>query len=161
MAFTGPDIRRFMDKVHTSEGCHLWTAGKTAAGYGQFRYGGRALYSHRVAYTLTHGEIPAGAVVCHSCDTPACVNPAHLFLGTEQDNKDDMVRKDRVQHGMRHWNRRLAPPDVEAIRAEYSRGGISQSALARRYGVDPSVVSRIMTGDAWRRVTSGGGHVHV
>lgn len=89
------DAERFWPSVQKrSEGCWLWTAGRIGNGYGIFR---RKLV-HRVSWTLTNGPIPEGMFVCHHCDTPLCVNPAHLFLGTHQDNMRDMRQKGRAQH---------------------------------------------------------------
>ncbi len=93
-----PQIERFWDKVDVRSlaECWLWTAGKFAKGYGAFAYAGhRPGYAHRFSYLLHHGDIPEGALVMHSCDTPACVNPTHLRLGTAGDNARDSVSKGR------------------------------------------------------------------
>jgi hypothetical protein len=90
------DFTRFWSKVHKAEhGCWLWTASFRIGGYGNFMFRGKPHKAHRVSWILTHGEIPDGALVCHSCDTPACVRPDHLFLGTHQDNMQDMNAKGR------------------------------------------------------------------
>lgn len=97
--FSNAFIARFFTKYSQSSGCWLWQAGCTPRGYGMVNLGRLAdgtqqtTYAHRVAYVLAHGDIPAGMVVMHSCDTPACVNPAHLSLGTQADNVSDGVRK--------------------------------------------------------------------
>jgi hypothetical protein len=84
-------------KISTADACWLWQAA-TIRGYGQIGSGGhpkRPLYAHRVAWELTHGAIPDDLNVLHRCDVPLCVNPAHLFLGTQHDNLADMVAKGR------------------------------------------------------------------
>lgn len=77
--------------------CVLWSRTLNNKGYGKLSYQGRIWYAHRLAYALNVGPIPSGAKVCHRCDTSACINPAHLFLGTQKDNLQDMARKGR------HW----------------------------------------------------------
>lgn len=80
-------------------GCFLWTSSLRSSGYGELwvKRGGQA--AHRLAYEHHVGPIPPGLCVLHRCDTPACVNPEHLFVGTNQDNVDDKMRKGRHKHG--------------------------------------------------------------
>ena len=89
---------KFWKKVDKSGDCWLWMAGKLEKGYGQFWFDGRTHRAHRMAWLLTNGEIPEGMCVLHKCDNPPCVNPSHLWLGTNQDNMDDMNNKGR------NWN---------------------------------------------------------
>ena len=91
---------RFWKRVAKSDECWLWTGGLHSKGYGLFycRPDGttmRAVGAHRFSYELHHGPIPAGMLVCHSCDNPPCVNPAHLFLGSPKANIHDMMSKGR------------------------------------------------------------------
>lgn len=94
-------ISRFWAKVDKRgpDECWTWTAGLNGQGYGIFCIGGKARGAHRVSYFLSRGEIGNGLSVCHSCDNPPCVNPAHLWVGTAQDNSDDRVRKGRAYNG--------------------------------------------------------------
>lgn len=103
--FSHAFVARFHTKYQTSPGCWLWQVSLYANGYGQVCVGRHRdgtqhnAYAHRVAYVLTHGDIPAGRVVMHSCDTPACVNPAHLQLGTQRDNLRDAVIRGHIKTG--------------------------------------------------------------
>lgn len=93
---------RLWPRVRKDEsGCWLWTGAKKQGGYGKISAGGDNgwVLTHRVAWELTNGLIPAGLMVCHRCDVPACCNPGHLFLGTARDNMQDMIAKGRHCHG--------------------------------------------------------------
>lgn len=83
-----------------SNGCIEWNRGRNNQGYGYIHIGGSQWRAHRVAWTLAHGTIPKGLDVLHKCDNPSCVNPEHLFLGTDKDNHQDKARKGR------HWQQR-------------------------------------------------------
>lgn len=81
------------------DNCKLWQGAKTPKGYGVLTVSGKQIFAHRLAYRLFHGVIPAGMLVCHKCDTPDCINPDHLFLGTAKDNTQDMSIKGRGLYG--------------------------------------------------------------
>jgi len=79
----------------TESGCWIWMGSTTQKGYGDIKYDKKHHRAHRLSYELHNGAIEDGLMVCHSCDTPSCINPEHLFMGTAQDNTDDMVKKGR------------------------------------------------------------------
>jgi hypothetical protein len=93
---------RFWRNVDRTQivGCWLWRGTIGTDGYGKFWLRGKNPHAHRVAYELHSGSpVAAGMVVCHKCDTPACVRPSHLFVGTHKENSIDMVRKGRHRYG--------------------------------------------------------------
>ncbi len=98
----GPKEKPF-DEWYTAEpntGCWLWTGSRNQKGYGWSRIQGISTrMAHRISWLLHRGDIPEGVLVCHKCDTPSCVNPDHLFLGTQKDNLLDMSRKGRSYRG--------------------------------------------------------------
>lgn len=88
----------YFDKRHRKDpetGCWLWTGSRVNDNYGCANIDYKQLLAHRLSYELHHGPIPDGQKVCHSCDTPLCVNPSHLFLGTQKENLEDMTQKGR------------------------------------------------------------------
>lgn len=140
-----------------SDECWLWTAGKFSRGYGAVRWGQKTWASHRVAYEAANGRGSAsGFVVRHKCDTPACVNPGHLEIGTQADNIRDKMERGRhkTPKGSSNGLSKLTENDVVAIRAEYVRGSANhnQLALAKKYGVASSLISRIISRHYWVHV---------
>lgn len=138
--------QRFWDEVNKTEGgCWLWQGATMVSGYGNVHVPGdsNAKLAHRVAWMLVNGEIPRGIMVCHRCDTPACVNPDHLFLGTQKENIVDMVRKDRS-------GRKLNWEQVDAIRIAEAAG--EQAALiAERFGISKGHVQQIWSNRIWKK----------
>lgn len=126
-----------------SNGCWIWQLGKDPSGYGLARYHKRTWKAHRLAYTLVHGPIANGLLVCHSCDIRACINPSHLFLGTHQDNRTDCVRKGRTGKSHLTWD------TVNLIRWERVLGA-SYKELAERHQLSPSNMLQICTAKTWK-----------
>lgn len=151
----GPkDLERFLRKIdfRGPEDCWLWNAGKDTGGYGKIRVPGsihgRIRSAHRIAYHIACGPIPEGMFVCHTCDTPACVNPAHLFVGTCAENMRDCTQKGRGNCGSRHGLSKLSDADVREIRKLLAAGTTHQVA-ADRFGVGPQAISKIKAGLRW------------
>lgn len=101
---TIPIEKRLWTRLKISDnGCWNWTLGKTPFGYGRLKWNSEVV-AHRIAWILSFGEIPDGLCVLHRCDNPSCCNPLHLFLGTYQDNVDDMINKGRQRFGINGYN---------------------------------------------------------
>lgn len=129
----------------TKTGCWLWQGTLNEDGYGLISNGERNEGAHRVAWKLTHGPIPQGMQVLHNCpggDQPACVNPAHLWLGNQADNMADCKRKNRNY-------KKLTRKQAVEIREKYSNGGVSQSQLADEYGVCQTNIWHIVNRKTW------------
>jgi hypothetical protein len=89
---------RFWKKVEKTSTCWNWIGGKKGGGYGEFGLNYKMVGAHKFSYELHKGKISNGKFVLHTCDNPGCVNPEHLFLGTQTDNMSDCVRKNRLNH---------------------------------------------------------------
>lgn len=175
----GPLEERFWNYVNKvsptpanpTTSCWLWTGSTNRAGYGRigFHQDGRNYreLAHRVSWRLAHGADAGDLNVCHHCDTPACVNPDHLFLGTQDDNLKDAARKKRMAAGDRHGLRKhpecsakgersgqakLTEAQVLRLRRQYSDGGVSYGDLAREYGVAHGTIAGIIQRRRWRHL---------
>lgn len=142
-------IERFWSKVKKGPKCWLWLGAIGNRGYGQIKFEGKVELAHRVAWTITHTP-PGELCVLHSCDNPPCVNPSHLFLGTKQDNSDDMVNKGRSypRDGQLNPNNKLTPEQINQIRN--LKGKLKQTEIANMFGIIQPHVSRILRGEAWK-----------
>lgn len=152
-------LDRFVAKTRKlANGCVIWTASKYRDGYGQIRIAGKPAAAHRTSFELFIGPIPAELWVLHNCpagDDRACVNPLHLWLGTAQDNTDDMIRKGRMivgdHRGTRHGMAKLKDADIIEIRRRRAAGE-TLAAIAADFHVDQSLVSMIALRKIWRHL---------
>lgn len=154
-------VERFWGKVEKTTGCWEWQSTKNAQGYGRFaltvsKVPPRQKWhsAHRLVWEWENGPIPDGLIVCHTCDNPSCVNPAHLFLGTHKDNADDRDRKGRIRppRGERNRHARLRASDVMYIRRLAARGSADHDELAKRFGVCRRTIGAVARGDTWRHL---------
>lgn len=140
-------------------GCWIWPNSGDQKGYGRCRHNGRTWATHRLAWTQQHGPIPRGMLVCHKCDTPACCNPDHLFLGTAQDNARDRDSKGRqvaatcgatnpVKHSSHH-QAKLTDHEVKVIREMTAMRELPQGDIAKLFGVSQPCISAIHRGHTW------------
>jgi hypothetical protein len=135
-------------------GCWLWTGARKENGYGSFaEVWSVPGYAHRYSWKLHSGSDAGAMCVCHKCDNPSCVNPAHLFLGTVKDNAADMVAKGRANKvglvGDDNPRAVLAAAEVPRIRERYAAGGVTQEELAAEYGVSRSAIGCALRGISW------------
>lgn len=151
---------RFWAKVRPEPGdaCWLWTASTNAHGYGKFgtTYLGpgtsKTIAAHRWSWEFNNGPVPDGLGVLHKCDVRLCVNPAHLFLGTNGDNNRDAQVKGRTQQGERHYAAKLDAASVAAVRVRYAAGDVSQTQLAAEYGVTQGAIGMALRLKTWKGV---------
>lgn len=144
-------------RVDEASGCHVWTAYRNADGYGVVLVGSRKdgsrrnALAHRAAWANVNGPIPAGLVICHRCDNPACINTDHLFLGSVSTNNSDMRAKGRHARGSKHGLSKLSEDRVREIFAAPGR----HSEIAECYGVHRMHVGAIKRGEKWAHLTGG------
>ena len=159
------DQQRFWSHVDKAGDCWVWTGLKQPNGYGKYSFG----YAHRVSYELAYGPIPRGLCVCHRCDNRACVNPAHLWLGTAADNQRDAAQKQRLPKGANHLthqraveaaqkrviqltpavNRgpcKLTQQQAAAIRQRFVAGEVTTYQLAEEYSVSSATIQYLIRG---------------
>jgi hypothetical protein len=159
-----PAVERVLDKVVAIPfaGCWVFMGATNSFGYGIVGSGGRGNpndRAHRITYRHFKGEIPKGMFVCHTCDVPSCCNPDHLFLGTNQDNVNDMVRKKRNSKpprnphvvGSIHPFAKLNESQVVEIRRLYVSGN-TQQFLAEIYGVARQTISKVVNNKRFAHV---------
>lgn len=144
---------RFDDSYHADpiSGCWNWTKAPGSNGYGRLRVADRMLSAHRVSWELHIGPVPEGegyhgTCVLHRCDNRACVNPAHLFLGTTADNMADKRTKGRQARGDHNGRAKLAADQILELR---DRRGQLQRELAEEFGISQGQVSDIRSGKRW------------
>lgn len=153
-----PLLERFMAKVCKAKrdgDCWLWLGKGRQAGYGVLGAGPgirKNIKAHRASFMLFKGPIPEGMMVRHTCDTPLCVNPAHLLLGTQADNMRDAAERNRVQRGVDRPLARLTDETAREAR-RLRAAGESCNSIAAKMGVTHMTISRVTRGLSWVHVT--------
>lgn len=146
---------RFWSQIDKSGDCWTWTGRKDKAGYGMMSIKKKGKRCNRFSWEIHHGPIPRGLYVCHSCDNPSCVNPAHLFLGNDADNMHDMIAKGRNKRigkkGETHHMAKLTEQLVLDIRSEIAKDK-KQYELAKQFNVGRCTISLISTNKIWRHI---------
>ena len=140
---------RFWAKVDVRgpDECWEFSGTRERCGYGQIKVKGRMLMAHRVSWELICGEIPDGLKVCHSCDNRPCVNPHHLFLGTQSDNIGDAFNKGRINNvGVNHPRAKFTEDQVLAIRSDLR----TNTEIAKEFDVSAATIWAIKTKANWR-----------
>lgn len=147
-----PEVWRNLEERAIPEpnsGCLLWLITVDKDGYGQSTIKRRVGKAHRRAWIAKHGPIPPGKHVLHRCDVRSCINPAHLFLGTQKTNMADMTTKGRRAAGRSHGNAKLDENAIRAIRAAVG----SCRSIGATFGIGAMTVSRIRRREAWQHVS--------
>lgn len=142
----------FSGKTIKKSECIEFTGAKDTKGYGRIGYKNKTYLTHRLSYILTVGEIEDGLFACHKCDNPSCINPAHIFLGTTQDNTRDMMLKGRSQkkRGEENSRAKLTADIIKAIREDNRK----HKDIADEYGISLGYVSTLKSKVTWRHVDS-------
>ena len=154
-------LDRHADKITTlsETGCMIWTGAATRQGYG-IAFDGKISAAghkvpegaHRLSYAAEHGAIPPFMNVLHRCDVPCCVNPDHLFVGTQNDNMQDKISKGRQVRGDLHGMATMTEETVRAIRSEYRFRKVTGAMLAKKYGLNKSAVAAAIRGQNWKHI---------
>ena len=131
--------------------CWEWTGGKDTDGYGEMMFEKKMSKSHRLSWIFAYGPIPKGLCVCHTCDNPKCVNPSHLFLGTNQINTLDRTMKGRSAHNTKGKNGMAKTTEDQAIAIrEIYKTGKTTTSIAASFGISRREVNNIVSGKAWK-----------
>lgn len=142
---------RFWTHVSKTESCWIWT-GTLLNGYGIWNWNKHRILAHRYSWTLVNGEIPDGLFVLHNCpggDNPRCVNPDHLWVGTQKQNREDACQKNRVPRGEKHHNAKLTEKEVIEIRKRYDSGQDIRS-ISIGYSVSQENVVHVIKRNTWQ-----------
>lgn len=144
-------LEKLLEKVYTepNSGCWLWSGQLTKVGYGDTMCHTGIRAAHRLSYFYHYGEFDQKLHVLHKCDVKSCVNPAHLYLGTNDDNCRDKAARNRYQLGEKHHISKLTDWKVLEIREKYARGLYTQQNLADEYGVNQVTIFKIVNRKNW------------
>ncbi len=144
------DVKARLLERHLKDGsgCWLWAGEVRKSGYGVMSIHRKQVGVHRASYEAFIGPVPEGMFVCHTCDVKTCINPEHLWVGSQQDNMNDKVNKGRQTKGEGHGMHKLEEPQVVEIKTMLSKG-VSQLDVAKMFSVHKSTISLIARGKRW------------
>jgi hypothetical protein len=132
--------------------CIIWRGSYDTKGYGRVKIRGKYHKAHRIAYEAAVGPIPEGLFICHRCGNPACVNPEHLYAGTQKENCADRDRHGRTPRGIDHHRAKLTPEKVLSIRARGAQGA-RQKQIAQEFGISATQVRNVQKRKQWGHVS--------
>ena len=142
---------RLLSYINIGDGCWEWIGQKWQSGYGRLIVNGKLIQASRLIYRLFIGDIADELCICHRCDNPLCVRPAHLFAGTNQENSYDRHKKGRDAKGENHGKAKLTVNQVIAIRQRFA-SGVSKNQLARDYNVSHPAIRHAISRRTWQHV---------
>lgn len=139
--------------LNPETGCRIWNGSKNKRGYGRLGVDNKLVQAHRYSYELSNGKIPDGLYVTHKCDTPACIEPTHLSVGSQQDNMDEMVQRCRSLHrkGSKNPKHTLIESDIPKIRA-LRVSGMTYQSIASIFNVQLPTIWKVTSGKTWVHV---------
>lgn len=160
--FTPENLSRFWSKVYKDGpiiipelgSCWMWTSTRNKAGYGVIGISQKNYLTHRLSWEIQNGTIPKDLLVLHKCDNPSCINPEHLFLGTDADNVCDKMNKGRhrKRSGEATGTAKVTKEQVIEIRERFAQGGIHHSQIAKEFGLSRMAVSFIVRRRTWKHI---------
>ena len=147
----GTFLQRFWNRVSAVQsGCWEWVGKIERGGYARVRLENsrERVLVHRLSWEMKNGPIPEGMLILHKCDNRKCVNPDHLYVGTYQNNTDDMLERGRANkaRGERHGRAKLTDDQFHQLVSDYNAGGVTQKQLASKYGLHPIYVNKLLRG---------------
>lgn len=148
-----PTLQQRLEKhIISKTDCWLTDLYCNRHGYPKISFNQQPINASHASFQLYNGEIPKGMFVLHKCDNPACINPKHLFLGTQRDNMKDMASKKRSTYGSKNPTAKLNEEQVLEIKRLLSETNLSQQKIAQLFNVDRKIVSGIKNGKIWKHV---------
>jgi hypothetical protein len=147
--------KKIINSIKTdANNCWIWQKSKHRQGYGNLGIGKKHILAHRLSWEVFKGPIPSGIKVCHHCDIPSCVNPDHLFLGTQKENVKDAIEKGKFKDrrsalGEKAGSSKLKEFQVAQIRKQYAEG-TSRKELEKKFKVGSTCIQKIITGKTWK-----------
>ena len=144
-------IEKYVERIPEA-GCWLWIGSTNNRGYGKIYLDGKLQLAHRAAYNLFKGDIAAEMVICHICDVKCCVNPYHLYQGSQRDNVRDSKARGQMAVGARNGNAKLTADQIREIRSMSNTSNLTKSEIGKLFGIARITVQQITSGRRWPSV---------